>query len=57
MSNYTVASHRLAGFEHGDIVTADDLEPGANVPALLAAGHLAEAKPKNSRKADTEKEA
>ena len=56
MSTYTVTSHKLAGHEHGDSVTDDDLE-GANVPALIAAGHLAEAKPKNSRKADKESEA
>ena len=56
MSTYTVTSHKLAGHEHGDTVTDDDLE-GANVPALIAAGHLAEAKPKNSGKADKESEA
>ena len=56
MSTYTVMSHKLAGHEHGDTVTNDDLE-GANVPALIASGHLAEAKPKNSRKADKESEA
>ena len=56
MSSYTVTSHKLVGHEHGDTVTDADLE-GANVPALIAAGHLAEAKPKNSRKADKESEA
>ena len=56
MSTYTVISHNLAGHEHGDTVNDDDLE-GANVPALIAAGHLAEAKPKNSRKANPESEA
>lgn len=57
MSSYTVTSHNLAGYEHGDKVTDDDLK-GANVPALIAAGHLADpAKPKNSRKANPESEA
>lgn len=56
MSTYTVTSHKLAGHEHGDTVTDDDLE-GANVPALIAAGHLAEANPKNRRKANPESEA
>ena len=56
MTSYTVTSHKLAGHEHGDTVTDDDLE-GANVPALIAAGHLAEAKQKNSRKANPESEA
>lgn len=36
---YTVASERLAGHDLGDTVTDEDL-PGANVPALIAAGHL-----------------
>ncbi|MGB1506454.1 MAG: hypothetical protein ACPHDT_13305 [Acidimicrobiales bacterium] len=53
---YTVTSDRIAGHAQGDTVTDDDLE-GANVPALIAAGHLAEAKPKNSRKANPESEA
>jgi hypothetical protein len=69
MNTYTVTSHNLAGHDHGDTVTDDDLEGanvpaliagghlGANVPALIAGGHLAEAKPKNSRKAKTESEA
>jgi len=57
MTSYTVTSHNLVGHEHGDTVTDDDLA-GANVPALIAAGHLAEAKPKNSsRKANPESEA
>lgn len=56
MSTYTVTSHKLVGHEHGDTVTDADLE-GANVPALIAAGHLAEAKAKNSRKANPESEA
>jgi len=56
MTSYTVTSHKVAGHEHGDTVNDDDLE-GANVPALIAGGHLAEAKPKNSRKADKESEA
>ena len=56
MTNYTVMSHKLVGHQHGDTVTDDDLE-GANVPELIAAGHLAEAKPKNSRKANPESEA
>ena len=56
MSTYTVTSHKLVGHKHGDTVTDDDLK-GANVSALIAAGHLAEAKPKNSRKANPESEA
>jgi len=56
MTSYTVTSHKHVGHEHGDTMTDDDLE-GAYVPALIAAGHLAEAKPKNSRKADKESEA
>jgi hypothetical protein len=56
MTSYTVTSHNLAGHEHGDTVTDDDLE-GANVAALIAGGHLTAAKPKNSRKADNESEA
>ncbi len=56
MTSYTVTSHKLVGHKHGDTVTDDDLA-GANVPALIAAGHLAEAKPKNSRKANPESEA
>jgi hypothetical protein len=56
MTSYTVTSHKLVGHEHGDTVTDADLA-GANVPALIAAGHLAEAKPKNSRKANPESEA
>jgi len=56
MTSYTVTSHKVAGHEHGDTVNDDDLE-GANVPALIAGGHLAEAKPKNSRKANQESEA
>ena len=53
MSNYKVTSHKLAGYKHGDTVTEDDLE-GANVPALIAGGHLAAATTKNSRKADNQ---
>jgi hypothetical protein len=53
MTSYKVTSHKLAGHKHGDTVTEDDL-PGANVPALIAAGHLAAATTKNSRKANNE---
>ena len=53
MTSYKVTSHKVAGHKHGDTVTEDDL-PGANVPALIAAGHLAAATTKNSRKANNE---
>ncbi len=53
MNSYKVTSHKLAGYKHGDTVTADDLQ-GANVPALIAGGHLAAATTKNSRKADNQ---
>lgn len=56
MTTYTVQTARVAGHAQGDAVTADDL-PNANVPALIAAGHLAEAKPTTSRKAKPESEA
>lgn len=53
---YTVSSDRLAGHTLGDTVTVDDLPPGTNIDALVAAGHLTATKPK-SRKANTESEA
>ena len=53
---YTVKSDRLAGHAQGDTVTDDDLK-GANVPALIAGGHLSVDEPKKSRKADPESEA
>lgn len=53
MNSYKVTSHKLAGYKHGDTVTADDLQ-GANVPALIAGVHLAAATTKNSRKADNQ---
>lgn len=56
MTTYTVQTARVAGHAQGDAVTADDL-PDANVLALIAAGHLAEAKPTTSRKAKPESEA
>ena len=56
MTTYTVTSHKLAGHQQGDVVSDDDLAH-ANVAALIAGGHLAEAKPKTSRKADKESEA
>ena len=56
MITYTVTSHRLAGHEQGDVVSDDDMAH-ANVAALIAGGHLTEAKPKTSRKADKESEA
>lgn len=52
---YTVTSHRLAGHDHGDTVTDDDLQ-GANVPVLIAAGHIAPNEPKPRRKAEPEKD-
>ena len=56
MTSYTVTSHKLAGYEKGDVVSDDDMAH-ANVAALIAGGHLTEAKPKTSRKADKESEA
>tara|TARA_R100000353_G_scaffold117772_1_gene83945 strand:- start:363 stop:536 length:174 start_codon:yes stop_codon:yes gene_type:complete len=53
MTNYKVTSHKLAGYQHGDTVSADELEH-VNVPALIAGGHLAAATTKNSRKANNE---
>jgi len=53
MTKYTVTSHRLAGHELGDTVTDDDLK-GANVPALIAGGHLTADEPKKSRKSAPE---
>lgn len=46
---YTVTSDRLVGHDQGDTVTAKDLEPGTNVAALVAAGHL---KPARTSKAN-----
>ena len=56
MTKYTVTSHKIAGHEQGDVVSDDDMAH-ANVAALIAGGHLTEAKPKTSRKADKESEA
>ena len=56
MTSYTVTSHKLVGHAHGDTVSDDDLE-GANVPALIAGGHLSADEPKKSRKAEPESEA
>lgn len=41
MNTYIVTSNRLAGFKKGDVVTDKDLN-GANVEALLDAGHIVE---------------
>jgi len=41
MNTYIVTSERLAGFTRGDVVTDKDLD-GANVKALLDAGHIVE---------------
>jgi len=51
--SYTVQSDRLVGHDKGDIVTDADLE-GANVPALIAAGHLKpQPKPTPAKKASS----
>ena len=54
---YTVSSDRLAGHTLGDTVTVDDLPPGTNIDALVAAGHLTVVTKPKSRKANTESEA
>jgi hypothetical protein len=41
MNTYIVTSDRLAGFRRGDVISDKDLE-GANVEALLDAGHIVE---------------
>jgi len=41
MAQYKVTSHRLAGKKVGDTVSETDLE-GANISALVEAGHIAE---------------
>lgn len=54
MAQYKVTSDLLSGHKHGDLVTDEDL-PGANIPALIEAGHLgAVGVPKS--KADKDKE-
>ena len=41
MNTYIVTSERLAGFMRGDVVSDKDLD-GANIEALLDAGHIVE---------------
>jgi len=50
--NYKVTATNLAGFAHGDSITADDL-PDANIEALVASGHLTPVKP-SKRKSESE---
>ena len=45
---YKVNSNRIAGYEQGDFVSADDLQ-GCNMEALVAAGHLKETSPKSDK--------
>jgi hypothetical protein len=39
MAQYKVTSDLLSGHKYGDLVTDEDL-PGANIAALIEAGHL-----------------
>jgi hypothetical protein len=55
MTHYTVTSDRVAGHNAGDTVTDDDLA-GANVPALIAAGHLTVTETNNRRRKPAETE-
>ncbi len=54
MAQYKVTSDLLAGHKHGDLVTDEDL-PGANIAALIEAGHLGVVGVSKS-KADKDKE-
>jgi len=54
MTTYKVLSDRLAGHEKGSTVTVKQL-PGANIDALVAAGHLAE-QPKETKTKKVEAE-
>ena len=37
---YLVTSDHIVGHDRGDTVDADALQPGTNLAALVAAGHL-----------------
>ena len=49
MANYLVISNRVAGFKPGDIVTDGDFD-GANIDALIEAGHISTQTVKKSAK-------
>jgi len=55
MAQYKVTSDLLAGHKSGDVVTEQDL-PGANIEALIEAGHLGVIGKGNTSKADKDKE-
>jgi len=52
MANYIVTSNRLVGYEPGDVITDADLE-GANIDALIEAGHLSTQSAKKPAKTKT----
>lgn len=55
MAQFKVTSDLISGHAHGDLVDENDL-PGANIAALVEAGHLAVVGVANKPKADKDKE-
>ena len=49
MVQFKVVSPRLAGHQQGSLITESDLD-GANIAALIEAGHIAEIGSKPSKK-------
>lgn len=55
MAQYKVTSHRLVGHNEGSLVSDNDLV-GANINALIEAGHIAEVGSKSPKKETTKEQ-
>jgi hypothetical protein len=49
MATYIVTSHRLVGYEPGDIIEEGDMN-GSNIQALIEGGHISTQSDKKSAK-------
>lgn len=49
MTTYIVTSHRLVGYEPGDIIEEGDMN-GSNIQALIEGGHISTQSDKKSAK-------
>lgn len=54
MAQYKVTSDRVDNFKEGSLVSEEDF-PGANINALIEAGHLSEIGSKTSKSKDQPK--
>lgn len=55
MAQFKVVSSRLVGHEQGSLISEKDLD-GANIAALIEAGHIAEIGSKPSKKEPTKEQ-